>query len=225
MRARVAAGLLLAGFAAGSACAQESGQDPRARSVYENSRDTRATYANYGWNWVRSTDPASSQSGWSAEFHKGGLHRVETPDMRVVADCETGIGTGFFVHESRTETGPQFALAACGINANPDIVELQWIDRVESRFGPLDRIRLVDDSFDRTYAVNEAGVLVATEMFSNQPDSGECVQNEAIAIEDELPEEDIFSPQSLKRSVVPEKYRTAPAAPKGDYWLDGFRCR
>lgn len=217
--------LLLLVVGAGSACAEEAGSqvDPRARPVFELTRETRATYSNYDWNWVRGGDGEKQEGGWSAEFHRGVLHRVETPAVRIVADCEAGTGTIFFVSEGRTETRDDVANAACGINTNASIIRIEWVDSRESRFGKVDRIRVVDDREDRSYAVNEAGALVAIEIFSNQSDSNHCVQNEAVAILDSLPEEDIFSPESLKRSVVPDRYRRAPA-PSGDLWLNGSKC-
>jgi hypothetical protein len=217
--------LLLLVLGTGPACAAEAGPqvDPRAKTVFELTRNTRATYSNYVWNWVRGADGKRQGGGWSAEFHKGALHRVETPEVRVVADCEAGMGTIFFVSGGRSETRAQVANAACGINTNASIRRIEWVDTRDSPFGRVDRLRVVDDWNDRAYAVAESGALVASEIFSNQADSEHCVQNEAIAILDSLPAEDIFSLKSLRRSVVPDQYRRAPT-PRGDLWLNGSKC-
>jgi hypothetical protein len=57
-----------------------------ALKVLEKTKSTRATYSVFFWNRV---DPGNRPAfeEWSAEFHMGALHRVETPRDRLIADC------------------------------------------------------------------------------------------------------------------------------------------
>ena len=225
MRTRALAGLLLAGCLAGSAGASAPEPDgERARTIFDRTKTTTATYAAYQWYWVR-TDDGSPHGGWGAEFHKGKLHRVELPWQRIVADCEAGTGTMFDVTQGTISRGPEHARSACGIDSNEPILGLKWLDRVDGPFGEADRIAVHDARQERIYAVSDSGVLVAAEIFPAAPDARFCLQNEVMAVDLTLPEGDIFSEESLAGSIVPDRYRQAPAAPKGGYWRDGFSCR
>jgi hypothetical protein len=161
---------------------------------------------------------------WSAEFHRGPLHRVETPNVRLVANCAAGTGTLLQVDRNETESGARVAHAACGINSNLPLRSLEWLGRKSSRFGPVETIRILDSTDERLYAVDETGVLVASEIFPRDPAAKYCVQQEPAAIERRLPAADIFSPGSLGRSFAAERFRTPPKAPVGDLWLGTRRC-
>jgi hypothetical protein len=204
-----------------SASAQEpsasAGIDPRARAAVERSRTTTATYALDAWNWVIEAD-GEPGPGWSAEFHLGSLHRVETRVARLVANCETRTGTLLIVATGERRTGEAVANSACGVNANPRVERLEWLGRREHRLGPVDMVRLVDPADTRTYAIDGAGVLLAGEILPRDSDALYCVQNEAVAVERTLPEGDIFSEASLARIVTPDRYLAPPVHPTGDLW-------
>ena len=70
--------------------------------AFERTKRTRATYALYSWNWIKG-DGFEGGPQWSAEFHRGTLHRVETPRFRVVADCAAGTGAMIDVDSGRIE--------------------------------------------------------------------------------------------------------------------------
>jgi hypothetical protein len=197
--------------------------DPRAERVVERTRTTNATYARYAWNWVRDADGSSRQE-WSAEFHRGTLHRVETPRLRVVADCAERTGSALDIETRESVEGPQVAAVACGIAARAAVESLEWLGARDSRFGPVDLVRLVDASDERIYAVDSHGALVAFEISPRDAASRVCLQGEAVATAPTLPEDDIFSTASLARSVVPEVYRVAPMAPVGDLWTRDPSC-
>jgi hypothetical protein len=201
----------------------EKGVDPRARSVFERTKSTQATYALYSWNWVKGSGFESGPH-WSAEFHQGHLHRVETPHVRLVADCAAGTGTLFRVDTGETEKGSSVAKAACGINSNLPIRSLEWLGRKRSRFGRIDMIRILDPADERLYAVDEAGVLVASEIFPRDAAAGYCVQQEPLAVERSLPAGDLFKAESLSESFAAEKMGDPPAAAAGDLWLGSRRC-
>jgi hypothetical protein len=193
----------------------------RALPVLERTKTTRATYALYSWAWVEDAD-GGNRDGWLAEFHRGGLHRVETPDVRVVADCDAQTGTAVDVRSGERSTGRHFALIACGINTARPMREATWLGSGPSRFGPVDRLRIVDDEEERFYAVDRDGILVGAEIHT--PGGGWCLQSEPLAVERSLPEGDLFSVVSLDRSFVPEHFRRAPERRVGDLWTSGRSC-
>ena len=223
MRPVLALAVFGACAAAAAAETAEPAPDPRARAVFERTKQTRATYALYSWNWVKGSGFETGPH-WSAEFHRGPLHRVETPHVRLVADCSAGTGTMLRVDSNETESGAGVARAACGINSNFPLRSLEWLGRKSSRFGPVETVRILDRSDERIYAVDESGVLVASEIFPRDPKATYCVQQEPLAIERRLPGTDMFSPRSLSRSFAAERFATPPEAAVGDLWLGTRRC-
>lgn len=218
-------GLWLACALAGTSCAEAAapGPDARAKAAFERTKRTRATYALYSWNWI---EGAGFEGGpqWSAEFHRGTLHRVETPRFRVVADCAAGTGAMIDVDSGRIESNSAIAGAACGINSNFPIRNLEWLGRTETRFGTVDRLRVVDPEDERIYAVSRAGVLVASEVFPRGKGTGSCLQSEPLAVEKTLPARDMFSEASLSRSFAAARFGAPPRAYSGDLWLGTRRC-
>ena len=182
--------------------------DQRADQAITRSRTTTATYALYAWNRVTPPDE-NPREEWAAEFHKGNLHRVETPQTRLVADCAAVMGTYLEVETGETGTNAQVARVACGISAARPIRSAEWITRVNSRFGPIDRIRVTDDKVIRTYDVADNGALVSGTI--SDLDGTLRLDNFALDLLSTLPSEDIFSKESLQRSVVPDQYKQRPA--------------
>jgi hypothetical protein len=211
--------------AAGNACAKapEPGPDPRAKAALDRTKRTQETYALYSWNWVKGS---GSDAGprWSAEFHRGNLHRVETPHVRIIADCAAGTGSMFEVHSGRTESNASIAGAACGINSNFPIRKLEWLGRKTTRYGALDVLRVVDSADERIYAVDPAGVLIASEIFPRANGAGFCLQQEPLAVEKSLPAKDMFSAESLRKSFAARRFERPPTAYVGDLWLGARRC-
>lgn len=217
--------LLLFCTLAGAACAKaaEPEPDPRAKAAFDRTKRTQETYALYSWNWVKGSGFESGPH-WSAEFHRGDLHRVETPHVRIIADCAAGTGTMFQVDSGQTESNASLARAACGINSNFPIRNLEWLGRKTTRFGALDMLRVVDSSDERIYAVDQAGVLVASEIFPLDKGSARCLQQEPLAVEKTLPAEDMFSAASLRKSFAAPRFEAPPKAYVGDLWLGARRC-
>jgi hypothetical protein len=197
--------------------------DPRAQEVFDRTKAIEATYALYDWNWRRGNDGHVSLH-WSAEFHRGSLHRMETPHLRAVADCSARKGTLVEVPSGRTESHAWIANAICGIRSDKIMYSLEYVGRRNSRFGPIDTIRVTELLNERFYGVNQAGIIVAAEYFSTDSALKGCVQTEPLAVEKELPAADMFSVESLARSFVPEKYQKGPEAPAGDLWSGSRRC-
>lgn len=193
----------------------------RALAVLERTKTTRVTYAMYGWAWVQNGD-GSLRDEWSAEFNSGSRHRVETPAARLVADCDAQTGTGVILATGERVEGRHVAQIACGIATAQAIREVSWLGTGTGRFGEVDRLRIVDDEVERIYTVDRDGILVGAEIYA--PDGDSCLQAEAVAVERSLPEGDLFSVESLDRSVVPERYRRAPERRIGDLWTPGRSC-
>ena len=217
--------LLLFSALAGAACAKasEPAPDPRAKAAFDRTKRTQETYALYSWNWVKGSGLETGPH-WSAEFHRGNLHRVETPHVRLVADCAAGTGTMLQVGSGKTESNSAIAGAACGINSNFQIRNLEWLGRKATRFGPVDMLRVVDPEDERIYAVDQTGVLVASEIFPRDKGSGSCLQQEPLAVETTLPAADMFSAESLRNSFAAARFRSPPKAYAGDLWLGTRRC-
>jgi hypothetical protein len=224
---RLAPALLLLCVLSGPALAKKRPvripADPKAQTVFDRTKTIQATYALYDWNWRRGDDGRVSLH-WSAEFHRGSLHRMETPDLRAVADCSTRKATLVEIRSGRTESHAWIANAICGIRSDKILYSLEYVGRKHGRFGPVDTIRATDLLNERFYTVDEAGIIVATEYFSTDPALKGCVQTEPLAVEKTLPADDMFSVGSLERSFVPEKYRNGPEAPTGELWSGGRRC-
>ena len=222
-RLALAAGLALLPAAAASSQDSEPAPtiDPRAVAAVERSWATEATYALYAWNWVREENGQPRQA-WSAEFHDGVRHRVETPTVRVVADCEARTGTAIDLARNETVRGTGVANIACGLSRNAQLVSLEWLGRRDGPSGPVDMVRLTDPDNTRTYAVDGQGVLVAAEIFARA--GNVCLQQAPVAVENRLPEDDIFSEESLGRSVVPERMRGPLERPSGNLWLTEPSC-
>jgi hypothetical protein len=197
--------------------------DSRAQEVFDRTKAIQATYALYDWNWRRGDDGQVSLH-WSAEFHRESLHRMETPHLRAVADCSARKGTLVEIHSGRTQSHAWIANAICGIRSDKIMYSLEYVGRRNSRFGPVDTIRVTELLNERFYGVDQAGIIVATEYFSTDAALKGCVQTEPLAVEKDLPAVDMFSVESLGRSFVPEKYQKGPGAPAGDLWSGSRRC-
>lgn len=123
----------------------------------------------------------------------------------MVANCAEMTGTYLSVETGKKFTGPQVARAACGIQANSAILSASVTGKIKTRFGVATNLRIVDAQNVRTYSVAENGALVGATISDL---SGKLLlSNEVIALEGTAPT-DIFAPDSLDRSVVPEKYKT-----------------
>lgn len=186
----------------------------KAAAVLARTKATQATYAAYFWNRITLPGQAE-QEEWSAEFHQGDFHRVETPHDRMVADCRDGTGwavsllTGAFTH------GPQVAAAACGIATNAMIAELVFLGPAQSPFGPAEQIRVVDQDYVREYDVSADGILLATTYARNDADRRPVIATRAFRVDRTLsnvagPAGDMFDPATLDRSFVAEAFRRKP---------------
>lgn len=208
-------GALLAALLAGAACgnAAQEALSPKALEVLERTKTTNATYALYLRNTLTGEAPRPGEE-WSAEFHSGTLHRVETPRDRVVADCAAGTGHALSLVSGEMVEGYAVARAACGISTNATIIEAQWKGKVQTPFGEADRVRIVDEDNVREYDVSGEGILLRSTYAANVPGEPLILLVQPVAVLSKLPDADMFDRESLARSYVAETYRAAavPAA-------------
>jgi hypothetical protein len=195
-----------------SACENAETEQPIPRDIIElieKTRTTQSTYSLYTWNNLTPPDGRVLEE-WSAEFHSGKYHRVETPRDRVVADCEAMTGTHLNLATSKFEEGENIAKAACGVNANQKILAARRIQPIETKFGAGEGIEIIDPRQVRTYYVSKEGVLLAATISGKEKDRPLWLKNRVIQLENTLPAQDIFSFESLSRSVVPERWKQPP---------------
>ncbi len=200
--ALVAVGVALAS----SAAAQDIAITVGARAVIEATRETRADYSVFTWNWItpNATDPVEE---WAAEFNHGALHRVETPRDRLVADCEAMTGSHMSLETGKIREGREVAQAACGVDSNVSIVAASATGPFESEWGPVRQLLINDSRFERTYVVADNGAIVA-QAIVDETNTPRLVMR-ATAMTRTSPS-DIYSVASLSRSAVPVEYRSAP---------------
>ncbi len=189
-----------AGVAGGTSQASISEE---ARTLIDLTRETRETYSLVTWNRVTRRDGTVTEE-WSAEFHDGIHHRVETPRDRIVADCATMTGTYVQMGSAKMITGATVARAACGIQANSVIQSARVAGKRKTRFGPTTHLVVVDADNIRTYDVDANGVLLGATI--SDRDGSLRLVSRAVSFTADVPP-DIFSIESLGKSAVPERFR------------------
>ena len=177
--------------------------------VIKRSKETTSTYALYVWNTIKQPGKPTTEE-WSAEFHSGFLHRVETPRDRVIANCLAMTGTWMSVTTGEKFSGASVAQSACGIDSNNQIVDAAYLGRFAGDYSMVDRIRLVDQSNIRTYDVSDEGIIMRTSYSAKGGETDRGLSSFARQVDHSLPSEDIFSEASLTASAVPDAYQKAP---------------
>ena len=191
------------------AAASHEDVSPRALELLERTKQVTETYAVYNWNWITLHNQEPTEE-WSAEFHSGHLHRVETPIARVVADCQKHNGYSLFLPTGKIVEGPEVAAAACGIATNAQFTAAEWLSVVQTSFGEAQRIRITDQELIREYDISEEGVLLRTTYTEINPRRKLLLKVDAVALENTLPSADMFDKDSLSRSFVPDRFRETP---------------
>ncbi|PAL21372.1 hypothetical protein CD928_13315 [Sphingopyxis sp. GW247-27LB] len=129
---------------------------------------------------------------------------METPRDRIVADCAAMRGSYADLRKGKLIENMSVAKAACGIEANTPILSARIEGKRESRFGPTTHLVIRDPNFIRTYDVDKNGALLGATISDH---SGQrLLTNWAVYLSSDVPP-DIFSKDSLGRSVVPERFK------------------
>jgi hypothetical protein len=180
--------------------------DAEVASVIALTRETQSIYSAYFWNKI-TPDGIAPIEEWSAEFHSGHQHRVETPRDRIIADCKAMTGVHLNVETGEIIEGAKVAKVACGINANPKILSTRKYTNMMTRYGEAFRIEINDSEFRRTYDVSKEGILMAATIRDAGVGGKMRLINKATYISRKLPKGDIFSVDSLYGSVVAERFK------------------
>lgn len=184
-------------------CSNPTGIDPQATKLLDLSRTTQATYSLYSWNRVTGPNAVATET-FSAEFHRGNLHRGEANNARIIADCAKMTGTILFVESGEMVRGEEVAKVACGVATVNPVLASRVIGPVSTKFGPATRVVVRDEQNLRYYDISADGILV-NGAYATLADAPEVI-NQAVAVERKLPEEDIFSEESLARVVTPAAF-------------------
>ena len=195
-------GFLTASAVAGAAADNQT----RAIDVLERTRTTQATYVVYTKDYV--TIPGEEPfEGWSAEFHSGDLHRVDSSAARLIANCRERTGWGIQLKTGERFEGSRVANAACGINSNFELASAEWLGVIETPFGVADRVRVTDEHNVRTYDVLKNGAILRAVYAAKDGSQNVQVRQETLAVSDEVANLRVFDPATLDQSFVPDKYK------------------
>lgn len=206
-----AAGIMLGGLAGMMPVPDTQSDVARVETIIARSKLTQTTYAVYFWSRIQRPGEKAVEE-WSAEFHSGSLHRVETPRDRLIADCAARTGVYLSLTTGKLITGPQVAGVACGISTNQKFLALESLGRIKTHFADADRVRVTDSELVRTYDISDDGIILRTIFETNEAKRQVVLENEAVEIARSLPESNMFDEASLSTSFVPEKFKVAPGA-------------
>ena len=179
------------------------------QSLIRRTQTTDATYALVNANEIRRDDGTIHEFG--AEYNQGDLHRVETPRDRIVANCRTGwvahlnIASGEISHEG------ELSRMACGIYIGDGLRSAKVTGSRESQFGPLQQLSIATFTGTRTYEVAPNGAIVF-ETIADQNGKVRLI-TKTIWISPHLPAGDLFSEDSLAKSVVAEQLKQKASDP------------
>ena len=180
--------------------------EPDVAKIIALTREMQGTYAVYFWNKITPKNHKPFEE-WSAEFHSGYLHRVETPKVRVIANCKAKTGTYFILETGEYFSGSEVAKSACGINANPQILSARILGNKTTPFGKAIAIEIIDPSERRTYDISPQGILLGATIAEIGESGHMLLINKATHLSWVVPTGDNFSKRSLSRSVVAEHFR------------------
>jgi hypothetical protein len=198
--------------------------DDGAQAILDRTKTTTATFAAYDWMTGRD-EKGRGNDMWVAEFRSGGMYRAETAYVRVVIDCRTHEGYSLNVQTSEVSRDDTLYTGDCGISTSGTIESVARLPSInDSRFGPLDAIKVIDATRIRYYQVDRRGAIIRANWTARDGATYPCVQTEPIARLDVLPSGDIFSKASLTSSFVATQYRRPPPSYPAAA-LSGKPCR
>ncbi|HEY3812902.1 MAG TPA: hypothetical protein VGL66_06725 [Caulobacteraceae bacterium] len=182
----------------------------KVKEVVDRTHTTRTSYSVYYSNWTLNNEGVGADH-WTAEFHDGVHHRVETADLRLVADCQALTGSGLSVGGGPSPlTGAAAARAACGIDANIPVTDFAYLGVVDTPWGSADRVRLTNDAISRIYDINKDGVIVGERWYKNAPGHATVLKQTIFALTSSVSSPDMFEEASLNKSFTPDQYKTTP---------------
>jgi len=207
-------------LALSSSCAPSSADpasEAKADAVIQRTKLARTTYSVYVWNLLTPLG-GTDREEWAAEFNSGPLHRVETPGVRIVANCDTVTGEHVVVATGEKGSGSGDAQTACGISTRVPFRSKAWLGEVMTPFGKADRVRVSDGELVRTYDIDKDGVILRAEFDTDNLLHKRVLLGVTVARPNAVPEEDIYDGDSLLRSFTPPQYKKPPAQPLSSDW-------
>ena len=196
--------------------------NPAAETAIKRTRSTNATYAAYLWGTAVGED-GKAEENWLAEFHTGDWHRMEGPNVRVIANCRTHVGYFHDIATGVTSDAPNAYRGSCGIYDAPDVTNVELLPEIVIGGERLDQIRITDTKFVRQYAIDQRGVIVGSDWVAESGANAPCIKTRAVAVLSALPDADIFSRESIGKSVVPTRYQSIPPSIP-ELQLSGKQC-
>jgi len=184
--------------------------DQRAWALLQRTKTTTATYASYGWLY-QLDDEGNRTDTWALELHRGDWYRGEGIKIRTLVNCRTHAGWLYDIASDTLSRNDEIWIGACGIFSGGQITAVDLLAPVnDRRFGRLEVLRVTDQRNLRYYAIDRRGVIIRSAWAAANGSPAPCIQQEPIAILQKLPGDPLFVPEDLKRSLVPERYRSAP---------------
>lgn len=207
---RLAALALVMGAAFSSATAAPQAADESAEALIQRTKAPSATYSLYQWA-VQRGEEGQVMDAWFAEFNSGDWHRVERPMGRAIANCRTHMGYIYIVETGEIRANDQVWITACGVSTFDQILSADRLPAITMPgYGKLDMLKVGEARTNRLYAIDRNGILIRAQWTATNGSPSPCMQIEPIAMQPKLPAKDMFTPESLKRSFMPEKYMTRP---------------
>ncbi len=197
-------GLIGLGLAATVAVPASNVVDVKAQEVIDRTRITTAEHVIYyrAYSFVKEANP---RVWWSAVFHQGTRYRTESAWFRIVADCSIGAGVQVALR-ARKDRGnaysvdPKYAKQACGISAEREILSAKWLGQKQGQFGISDQVEISEKKGTYLYTVGQRGEILGV-IVTHRGETTPIV-TEAVVVEYKLPDGDLFSRESLRRSMV-----------------------
>lgn len=183
--------------------------DDSGEALIQRTKTTTATYSLYSW-MVQRDDEGEPNDTWAAEFNSGDWHRVEGDKFRVIANCRTHEGHIYDVAAGTTQESDTAWVGACGVATGAQILSVDRVASIPSKYGPLSVVRITQKGWVRLYAIDANGVLVRAQWSASNGSPAPCIQSEPIAVLTSLPRKDMFTTASLAVPAVPPRYQVRP---------------
>ena len=202
---------VLGAFLAALPVAHDRQQDLVQRLI-ERTRTTRAAYALISTNELRRDGRVVHE--FSAEYNQGDFHRVETPRDRIVGNCRTGWTAHLEIASGRISHGDGISASICGVDPNLVLRSAEITGSRQSKFGPVQHLKIETYGPSRTYEIASNGAIVAETI--TDLNGVTRLRMKAISLSAELPALDLFSEASLATSVIPDDLKRR--ASDGSEW-------
>lgn len=207
LRTIAALALILPAAAATGSCSPRV-EEPRAqepvppevRAVIDRSRNPTTDYTSFHVDRVVGDNESSTST--TAEYHRGRLHRIESPALRMLMNCETGATVTYEVRAERFGR-PSRLSGLCGIPDVEPVISSRVLPAETGRFGRVDVVELTGRDFVRRYAVTQDGILTSSNFTQRRAAVRPRVEIVRARIRRGPPDPAMFNEASLTRAFAP----------------------